>query len=94
MALRDVKLDDKYDLGQRRVFVTGFQALVRLCLMQKELDRRNGLNTAGFVTGYRGSPLGGLDSQFLRAKSFLEKNDVRFQGGTPRQAPPPPSQAR
>ena len=81
MALRDVKLDDKYDLGQRRVFVTGFQALVRLCLMQKEFDRRNGLNTAGFVTGYRGSPLGGLDSQFLRAKSFLEKNDVRFQGG-------------
>jgi len=81
MALRDVKLDDKYDLGQRRVFVTGFQALVRLCLMQKELDRRNGLNTAGFVTGYRGSPLGGLDSQFLRAKSFLETSDVRFQGG-------------
>ena len=81
MALRDVKLDDKYDLGQRRVFVTGFQALVRLCLMQKELDRRNGLNTAGFVTGYRGSPLGGLDSQFLRAKSFLEPSDIRFQGG-------------
>src|ERR1700740_2823342 len=81
MALRDVKLDDKYDLNQRRVFVTGFQALVRLCLMQKELDRRNGLNTAGFVTGYRGSPLGGLDSQFLRAKSYLEKSDVRFQGG-------------
>ena len=81
MALRDVKLNDKYDLGQRRVFVTGFQALVRLCLMQKELDRRNGLNTAGFVTGYRGSPLGGLDSQFLRAKSFLDKSDVRFQGG-------------
>jgi len=81
MALRDVKLDDKYDLGQRRVFVTGFQALVRLCLMQKELDRRNGLNTAGLVTGYRGSPLGGLDSQFLRAKSFLETSDIRFQGG-------------
>jgi indolepyruvate ferredoxin oxidoreductase len=81
MALRDVKLDDKYDLGQRHVFVTGFQALVRLCLMQKELDRRNGLNTAGFVTGYRGSPLGGLDSQFLRAKSFLDKSDIRFQGG-------------
>jgi indolepyruvate ferredoxin oxidoreductase len=81
MALRDVKLDDKYDLGQRHVFVTGFQALVRLCLMQKELDRRNGLNTAGFVTGYRGSPLGGLDSQFLRARPFLEKSDIRFQGG-------------
>src|SRR5579863_8767949 len=81
MPLRDVKLDDKYDLGQNPVFVTGFQALVRLCLMQKELDRRNGLNTAGFVTGYRGSPLGGLDSQFIRAKAFLDKNDVRFQGG-------------
>jgi len=81
MALRDVKLDDKYDLGQRQVFVTGFQALVRLCLMQRELDRRNGLNTAGCVTGYRGSPLGNLDSQFLRAKGFLEKSDVRFQGG-------------
>ena len=81
MALRDVKLDDKFDLGQRRVFVTGFQALVRLCLMQKELDRRNGLNTAGFVTGYRGSPLGGLDSQFQRAAHFLNQSDIRFQGG-------------
>ncbi len=81
MALRDVKLDDKYDLGKNRVFVTGFQALVRLCLMQKELDRRNGLRTAGFVTGYRGSPLGGLDTQFLRAQPFLDKSDIRFQGG-------------
>src|SRR3984885_7546394 len=81
MALRDVKLDDKYDLGQRHVFVTGYQALVRLCLMQKELDRRNGLNTAGYVSGYRGSPLGGLDSQFVRARRFLEQSDVRFQGG-------------
>ena len=81
MPLRDVKLDDKYDLGQSRVFVTGFQALVRLCLMQKELDRRNGLNTAGYITGYRGSPLGGLDGQFQRAERFLKKNDIRFQGG-------------
>ena len=81
MALRDVKLDDKYDLGQRHVFVTGVQALVRLCLMQKELDRRNGLNTAGFVSGYRGSPLGGLDGQFQRAAAILEKNDIRFRGG-------------
>src|ERR1700729_4596997 len=81
MPLRDVKLEDKYDLGHTHVFVTGFQALVRLCLMQKELDRRNGLNTAGYVTGYRGSPLGGLDSQFLRAAPFLTKSDVRFQAG-------------
>src|SRR6201992_2010629 len=81
MALRDVKLDDKYALGQRRVFVTGFQALVRLCLMQKELDRRRGLNTAGYVTGYRGSPLGTLDAQFQRAAPVLTKNDIRFQAG-------------
>jgi indolepyruvate ferredoxin oxidoreductase len=81
MALRDVTLNDKYDLGHSRVFVTGFQALVRLCLMQKELDRRNGLNTAGYISGYRGSPLGGLDGQFQRAAPFLEKNDIRFQGG-------------
>jgi indolepyruvate ferredoxin oxidoreductase len=81
MALRDVKLNDKYDLSHRHVFVTGFQALVRLCLMQKELDRRNGLNTAGYVTGYRGSPLGGLDGQFQRAEPFLRKSDIRFQGG-------------
>ena len=79
MALRDVKLDDKYDLSQSRVFVTGFQALVRLCLMQKERDRRSGLNTAGYVTGYRGSPLGGLDGQFMRAARQLEPNDIRFQ---------------
>jgi indolepyruvate ferredoxin oxidoreductase len=81
MPLRDVKLDDKYDLGHSHIFATGFQALVRLCLMQKELDRRSGLNTAGYVSGYRGSPLGGLDSQFLRAAPFLEKSDIRFQGG-------------
>jgi indolepyruvate ferredoxin oxidoreductase len=81
MPLRDVKLDDKYDLGHSRIFATGFQALVRLCLTQKELDRRNGLNTAGYVTGYRGSPLGGLDSQFMRAGPFLQKSDIRFQAG-------------
>src|SRR3954471_16390909 len=81
MALRDVTLDDKYDLGKSRIFVTGFQALVRLCLMQRELDRRAGLNTAGYVTGYRGSPLGGLDQQFLRAERQLEAADIRFQAG-------------
>src|SRR6266498_1941927 len=81
MALQQVSLDDKFDLGQGRIFVTGFQALVRLCLMQKELDRRAGLNTAGYVSGYRGSPLGGLDQQFVRAKRWLDKADVLFQTG-------------
>ncbi|HTS39008.1 MAG TPA: indolepyruvate ferredoxin oxidoreductase family protein [Xanthobacteraceae bacterium] len=81
MALRSVQLDDKYDLGQSRVFVTGFQALVRLTLMQKERDRRAGLHTAGYVTGYRGSPLGGLDYQFQRAEPILKRNDVLFHAG-------------
>ena len=81
MALRKVTLADKYDLTQSSVFVTGYQALVRMCLMQKERDRRAGLNTAGFVTGYRGSPLGTLDQQFIRAKRVLDQYDVRFQAG-------------
>jgi indolepyruvate ferredoxin oxidoreductase len=81
MALRHVTLDDKYDLTQSRVFVTGFQALVRLCLMQRERDRRAGLNTAGLVTGYRGSPLGGFDQQLERAHKFLDASHVRFQPG-------------
>jgi indolepyruvate ferredoxin oxidoreductase len=81
MTLRQVSLDDKYDLTKRDVFVTGYQALVRLCLMQKERDRRAGLNTAGYVTGYRGSPLGGLDNQFIRARRFLTPNDIIIQPG-------------
>src|SRR2546430_1682390 len=81
MALAQVTLDDKFDLNKARIFSTGYQALVRLTLMQKERDRRAGLSTAGFVTGYRGSPLGGLDQQFQRARALLERNDVRFQAG-------------
>src|SRR5262249_33791444 len=81
MALNHVTLDDKYDLTKSRIFATGYQALVRLTLMQKERDRRAGLNTAGYVTGYRGSPLGGLDQQFMRAASVLAPNDVVFQSG-------------
>ncbi len=79
MSLNHVTLDDKYDLTRSRVFVTGYQALVRLTLMQKEMDRRAGLNTAGYVTGYRGSPLGGLDYQFQRVAALLQKDDVVFQ---------------
>ncbi len=81
MTLRQVSLDDKYDLTKQQVFVTGYQALVRLCLMQKERDRQAGLSTAGYVTGYRGSPLGGLDNQFIRARKFLTPNDIIIQPG-------------
>jgi indolepyruvate ferredoxin oxidoreductase len=79
MALERVTLDDKYDLTRSRVFVTGYQALVRMCLMQKERDRRAGLNTAGYVTGYRGSPLGGLDYQFQRAEALCKPDNILFQ---------------
>ncbi|KPL52301.1 indolepyruvate ferredoxin oxidoreductase [Prosthecomicrobium hirschii] len=79
MPRNAVTLDDKYDLSAERVFVSGTQALVRLTLMQKERDRRAGLNTAGYVTGYRGSPLGGLDQQFSRAVKVLTPADVKFQ---------------
>ncbi|HEY8580222.1 MAG TPA: indolepyruvate ferredoxin oxidoreductase family protein, partial [Beijerinckiaceae bacterium] len=77
----DLRLEDKFDLSRSRVFVTGSQALVRLLLMQKARDRRAGLNTAGFVTGYRGSPLGGLDQQMTRARAALEAADVVFKPG-------------
>ncbi|WP_075214844.1 indolepyruvate ferredoxin oxidoreductase family protein [Mongoliimonas terrestris] len=78
---RRPSLDDKYDLSEDRVFVSGAQAIVRLCLAQKEMDRRRGLNTAGFVTGYPGSPLGGIDGQFRRAKTHLAENDIVFSLG-------------
>jgi indolepyruvate ferredoxin oxidoreductase len=81
MALAKVSLDDKFDLGENRIYVTGSQAIVRLAMMQHAIDAANGLNTAGFVTGYRGSPLGGLDLTFQRAKKFLEPQNIRFQPG-------------
>src|SRR5438105_306822 len=81
MTLKNVTLDDKYDLSQSRVFVTGYQALIRATLMQQERDRLAGLNTAGYVTGYRGSPLGGLDQQFQRVAARLGASDIGFQAG-------------
>src|SRR6201991_3978287 len=79
MSLNHVTLDDKYDLTKSRIFVTGYQALVRLTMMQHERDKLAGLNTAGYVTGYRGSPLGGLDYQFQRAAKHLAPHNVLFQ---------------
>ena len=81
MELPEVSLDDKFDLSKDRIFVTGTQAVVRLMLMQKALDQRAGFNTAGFVSGYRGSPLGTLDQQMYLAQSVLEASDVVFQPG-------------
>ncbi|MEL6946948.1 MAG: indolepyruvate ferredoxin oxidoreductase family protein, partial [Pseudomonadota bacterium] len=80
-ALKPVHIDDKYDLGKDQVFITGTQAVIRLTLMQKERDRQAGLNTAGYVTGYRGSPIGGLDLAMYKVKSLLTKHDVVFEPG-------------
>ena len=76
--LDNYELLDRYRRESGRVFLTGTQALVRIPLMQRTLDRAAGLNTAGFVTGYRGSPLGGLDQELWRAKAFLDENDIEF----------------
>ncbi len=79
MNLADTTLDDKYRLEHGRVFLTGVQALTRLPMLQHLRDRAAGLNTAGFVSGYRGSPIGGLDTALHAAEAFLAAHDVRFR---------------
>ena len=80
-ALGRVTLDDKYTLAKGRAYMSGTQALVRLLMLQRERDARDGLNTAGFVSGYRGSPLGGVDQTLWKAKKHLEQNHIAFQPG-------------
>ena len=77
----DVSLSDKYDLSKKQVLLSGTQALVRMMLMQAARDKAAGLNTAGYVTGYRGSPLGAVDFQMTRAKPELEQAQITFQEG-------------
>ncbi|PVM92009.1 indolepyruvate ferredoxin oxidoreductase family protein [Caulobacter endophyticus] len=81
MRHSEVTLDDKYVLEDGRAFITGVQALLRVLLDRKRLDRLAGLNTAGFMSGYRGSPLGGLDQQAARIKKLLTAHDVVFKEG-------------
>ncbi|NRA99653.1 MAG: indolepyruvate ferredoxin oxidoreductase family protein [Rhodobacteraceae bacterium] len=81
MSKRDITLHDRYDLEKDTVLLNGTQALVRLMLMQKARDRAAGHNTAGYVTGYRGSPLGAVDLQMSLAKKSLEAADIRFETG-------------
>ena len=81
VPLKDVSLDDKYTATTGKIFLSGIQALVRLPMMQKLRDERDGLNTAGFVSGYRGSPLGGLDENLWKAKGHLEAKSIRFVPG-------------
>jgi indolepyruvate ferredoxin oxidoreductase len=80
-ALEQATLEDKWTRDQGRIYLSGTQALVRLMMLQRQRDLANGLNTAGFLTGYRGSPLGGVDMTAVRAREHLERHHVRFQPG-------------
>ena len=81
MALLNVSLADKYALERGRVFLTGTQALVRLPLMQRRRDAAEGYNTACYISGYRGSPLGGFDQQLNAASNTLKEHHIHFQAG-------------
>jgi indolepyruvate ferredoxin oxidoreductase len=81
LALESVTLDDKYSLASGRAFMSGVQALVRLPMLQRQRDQRAGLNTGGFISGYRGSPLGGYDQALWAARTHLADNHIVFQPG-------------
>ncbi|WP_457329690.1 indolepyruvate ferredoxin oxidoreductase family protein [Rhizobacter sp. P5_C2] len=80
-ALESVSLDDKYSLATGRAFMSGVQALVRLPMLQRTRDAMAGLNTGGFISGYRGSPLGGYDQALWQAKKHLQAQNIVFQPG-------------
>ncbi|CAN5243586.1 indolepyruvate ferredoxin oxidoreductase family protein [soil metagenome] len=80
-APRDVTLDDKYSLDRGTAYMSGTQALVRLPMLQKVRDDAVGLNTGGFISGYRGSPLGGVDQALWKAKKYLKQHRIEFQPG-------------
>ena len=79
MKLADVSLDDKYARTEGRIFLTGIQALVRLPMLQQERDLAAGHRTAGYITGYRGSPLGSFDQQLAGARRFLDQHHIKVQ---------------
>ncbi len=81
MSALPVSLEDKYTRASGRIYLTGTQALVRLAMIQRERDLAAGLNTAGFISGYRGSPLGGFDQALWKAKDHLKSHHIQFQPG-------------
>ena len=80
-GIRKLSLDDKYALDATRAYMTGIEALVRLPMLQHQRDQQRGLNTAAFVSGYRGSPLGGVDQAFWKAGPWLQRHNVHFEPG-------------
>ena len=77
----EIKLEDKYKLSKGTRFLTGAQALVRVPIVQARRDKQKNLNTACYISGYRGSPLGGYDQQILKNKKYLNENNIYFQPG-------------
>ena len=77
----NVSLEDKYLIRKGRIFVNGTQVLVKLPLIQKALDKKRNLNTSGFISGYRGSPLGNYDRALWQANNHLVENDIKFSPG-------------
>ena len=80
-SARKASLSDKYELRSGRAYMTGTQALVRLLLLQHARDAAQGLYTAGFVSGYRGSPLGGMDQELWRTRKYLDDARIHFAPG-------------
>src|SRR5438552_2344203 len=76
-----LSLEDRYTIASGRVFLNGYQTLVRLLMLQRVRDQAEGYNTAGFVSGYRGSPLGGLDQTLWKAHQHLADHHITFQPG-------------
>ena len=81
LPAQDITLDDKWTLERGRAFMTGTQALVRLPMLQRERDLKAGLNTAGYITGYRGSPVTSIDMTSMKAKKYLDAHHVKFHPG-------------
>ena len=73
---KKISLDDKYVKKTGRIYINGVQSLVRLPLIQKHRDLKKNLNTAGFISGYPGSPLGGYDLELIKAKKYLTENEI------------------
>jgi indolepyruvate ferredoxin oxidoreductase len=81
LLLDSISLDDKFTLERGRAFITGTQAFIRLAILQRQRDVKAGLNTAGYITGYRGSPLGNVDLTAIKAKKHLDAHQVKFHPG-------------
>jgi len=80
-ALAEVSLDDRWTLDKGRAYMSGTQALLRLAMLQRQRDAMAGLNTAGFISGYRGSPLGAVDQTAWRGARHLERHHIHFRPG-------------